>query len=84
MKAASHIPKYDKDFVIILGSKINNDGTLPPLLKGRVDKAIDFGNKQYESTKKKIIYVPSGATGYNTGNWNALLLNKGWTLATIS
>ena len=63
IKAAVHTPKYDKDFVIILGSKINKDGSLPPLLQGRVDKAIDFGNKQYEQTKKKIIYIPSGGKG---------------------
>ena len=63
IRAARHVPKYDKDFVIILGSKINKDGTLTPLLKGRVDKALEFGNKQYEITKKKIIYVPSGGQG---------------------
>lgn len=40
IKAGKHTPKYDKDFVIILGSKIREDGTLTPLLKGRVDKAI--------------------------------------------
>ena len=48
LRAARHIPEYNQDFIIILGSKINKDGSLPPLLKGRVDKAIDFGNKQYE------------------------------------
>ena len=63
IKAAKHIPKYDKDFVIILGSKIKEDGTLTPLLKARVDKAIEFGNKQYEVTKKKIVYIPSGGKG---------------------
>ena len=63
IKAAKHIPNYDRDFIIILGSKIKEDGTLTPLLKGRVDKAIDFGNKQYESTKKKIVYIPSGGKG---------------------
>ena len=63
IKAARHIPQYDKDFVIILGSKINKNGTLTPLLKGRVDKAIDFGNQQYKATKKPIIYVPSGGQG---------------------
>lgn len=63
IRAAKHIPKYDKDFIIILGSKIKGDGTLTPLLKGRVDKAIDFGNKQYEISKKKIVYVPSGGKG---------------------
>lgn len=63
IRASKHIPNYDKDFIIILGSKINNDGTLPPLLKGRADTAIDFANKQYEHTKKKIIYIPSGGQG---------------------
>ncbi len=63
IKASYHTPKYDKDFVIILGSKVMSDGTLTPLLKGRVDKAIDFGNKQYEMSKKKIIFIPSGGKG---------------------
>lgn len=63
IRAAKHVPKYDKDYIIILGSRINKDGTLTPLLKGRVDKAIDFGNKQYEATKKKIVYIPSGGKG---------------------
>ena len=58
IKAAKHIPSYNQDFIIILGSKIKEDGTLTPLLKGRVDKAIDFGKKQYAVTKKKIIYIP--------------------------
>ena len=63
IKASKHIPEYNKDFVIILGSKINRDGTLPPLLKGRCDKAIEFGKKQYENNKKKIVYIPSGGKG---------------------
>ena len=63
IRAGNHIPKYDKDFIIILGSKIKKDGSLTPLLKGRVEKAIDFSNKQYNLTKKKIIYIPSGGKG---------------------
>ena len=63
IKAAKHIPTYDKDFIIILGSKVRDDGTLTPLLKSRVDKAIEFAKKQYEVTKKKIVYVPSGGQG---------------------
>lgn len=65
IKAGRHVPKYDKDFIIILGSKINEDGSLTPLLKGRVDTAIEFANKQYEKTKRKIIYIPSGGKGYD-------------------
>ena len=63
IKASKHVPNYDKDFVIILGSKIRDDGTLTPLLKGRVDKAIEFAKEQYEKNKKKIIYIPSGGKG---------------------
>lgn len=46
--------------VYILGCGIRKDGTLLPLLKGRVDKAIDFYNKQLEATGKKAVFVPSG------------------------
>lgn len=63
VRAAKHEPKYDKDFVIILGAKIRADGTLTPLLKARADRAIEFGKKQYEITNKTICYVPSGGKG---------------------
>ena len=63
VKAANNTPKYDKDFIIILGSQINKDGTLKPLLKGRTDKAIEFANAQYKNSNKKIIYIPSGGQG---------------------
>jgi len=63
--AARHIPKYDKDYVIILGCMIQKDGSLTPLLKSRVDKAIEFAKKQKEATGKDIIFVPSGGKGKN-------------------
>ena len=49
--AGRHKPSLDKDFVIILGCKIKPDGTLTPLLKGRVDKALEFG--MYSDEKQK-------------------------------
>ena len=61
--AARHKPKYDKDYIIILGSKINDNGTLTPILQARVDKAIEFANAQKENTNKNIIFVPSGGKG---------------------
>ena len=61
--ASKHIPEYNQDFIIILGSKIREDGTLTPLLKGRADKAIEFGRNQLENTKKQIYYIPSGGKG---------------------
>ena len=63
VKASNHIPKYDKDYIIILGCKVMSNGNLTPLLKGRVDKAIEFGKKQFEEKNKKIIYIPSGGQG---------------------
>lgn len=61
--AAKHKPKYDKDYIIILGCGIKKDGTLLPLLRGRVDKAIEFYKTQLENTGKKAVFVPSGGQG---------------------
>ena len=54
---------YNKDYMIILGCKIKKDGSLPNLLKGRVDRALEFRNKQLEETGKDLIFVPSGGKG---------------------
>lgn len=61
--AAKHQPAFDKDYIIILGCGIKKDGTLLPLLKGRVDKAIEFYHKQLAATGKKAVFVPSGGQG---------------------
>ena len=49
--------------VIILGCMIKKDGTLTPLLQGRVDRAIEFRNEQVKCTGKDLIFVPSGGKG---------------------
>ena len=54
---------YNKDYMIILGCKIGKDGSLPPLLKGRVDRALKFRNEQFEKTGKELIFIPSGGKG---------------------
>ena len=61
--ATKHKPKYDKDYIIILGCGIKEDGTLLQLLRGRVDKAIEFYKAQLENTGKKAVFVPSGGQG---------------------
>ena len=63
IKSAKHIPKFDKDAILILGCKIKKDGTLTNLLKARVDRAIEFAKMQKEKTNKDIIFVPSGGKG---------------------
>ncbi len=55
--------EYNKDYIIILGCQIKKDGTLTPLLKGRVDKAIEFRNKQLKETGKDLVFIPSGGKG---------------------
>ena len=61
--AAKHKPNLDKDFIIVLGSRIRKDGTLTPILKGRVDKAIEFSKEQKEKNNRDIIFIPSGGKG---------------------
>ena len=63
--AARYWPDYDKDFMIILGCGIRQDGTPTPLLRGRVDKALEFARRQKEATGKDLIFVPSGGQGPN-------------------
>lgn len=58
-----HKPSYDKDCIVILGCAIRKDGTLYPLIRGRVDKAIEFAKAQEAATGKKIIFIPSGGQG---------------------
>ena len=42
---------------------MRKDGSLTNLLKWRVDKAIDFRNKQLKAGWKDLIFVPSGGKG---------------------
>ncbi len=53
----------DRDYIIILGCSIRKDGTPTPLLKARVDSAVEFGKKQFEKTGKHAVFVPSGGQG---------------------
>lgn len=61
--AAKYIPAPDRDYIIILGCGIRKDGGLTPLLKGRVDSAVEFEKKQYGQTGKHAVFVPSGGQG---------------------
>ena len=63
VRAAKKIPEFNKDYIIILGCKIRNDGTLTKLLKSRADRAIEFAKMQKDATGKDIIFVPSGGKG---------------------
>ena len=62
-RAAGHVPSADKDYILILGCGFRKDGTLTPLLRQRVDKAIEFWKKQKETTGREAVLVPSGGQG---------------------
>ncbi len=61
--AARHQPKRNQDFILILGCQIRKDGTPTPLLKGRIDRALEFGKKQLEENGKKVFFIPTGGKG---------------------
>ncbi len=63
LKAARHRPGFDKDYILILGCRFFKDGTLTPLLKGRVDAALSFWKAQKEATGKEAVFIPSGGQG---------------------
>lgn len=56
-------PDPDKDFIIILGCGIRKDGTPSPLLRGRVDRALAFAEKQEALTGKAPAFITSGGRG---------------------
>ena len=58
-----HEPAYNKDYVIVLGCGLRPDGTPSPLLRGRIDRAVAFRNKQKEAAGKDIVFVTSGGKG---------------------
>ncbi len=63
IRAARYEPAPDKDFIVILGCWFRRDGTLPPLLKGRADRSVEFWRKQKELTGREAILIPSGGQG---------------------
>lgn len=75
-KAAKKTPEFNKDYMIILGCKIRKDGSITPLLKGRIDKALEFAKKQKENNNKDIIFIPSGGQGNDETISEAEAINK--------
>lgn len=63
IRSAKYQPEMNKDFIIILGCWFRKDGSLPPLLRSRVDRALAFWRMQKEQTGKEAILIPSGGQG---------------------
>ena len=61
--AARYVPEKDRDFLIVLGCGLKKDGSPTPLLKGRLDRALDFYQKQKAQTGKELTFIASGGQG---------------------
>ena len=60
--AAKKKPSPDRTHVIILGCAIGKDGQPLPLLRGRIDRAVEYAREQREGDGG-IRFVPSGGKG---------------------
>ena len=63
--AINYKPDLNKDFLIILGCGLRKDGTPTPLLKGRIDRALEFYHKQLDEAGKDLMFVTSGGWGHD-------------------
>ncbi len=63
MIVSNRMPEPDKGFIMILGCSINADGTPTPLLRTRIDKAIEFAQYQQGKTGKLVNFITSGGQG---------------------
>lgn len=63
IKAARHIPSFDKDYILILGCQIGRDGKVTKLLQSRADRAVEFAAMQKKATGRDIVFIPSGGQG---------------------
>ena len=63
VRAARYVPAADKDYILILGCRFRADGSLPPLLRGRVDRAIDFWRGERAASGRMAVLIPSGGQG---------------------
>ena len=80
--AVRYEPEKDKDYLIVLGCGLRQDGTPTPLLAGRVERALKFYRRQIEQTGKAPLFVTSGGQGPNevvseSASMKAYLLEKG-------
>lgn len=58
-------PKWDKQYIIVLGSGLINGNTVSPLLASRILRAKEFYEQQVKRTNLKPVIIFSGGQGAN-------------------
>lgn len=56
-------PKYEQDFIVVLGAGLINGEQVSPLLGKRIERASQFYHEQTKRTSKRPILVMSGGQG---------------------
>lgn len=56
-------PRYDQDYIIVLGAGLIDGQRVSPLLAQRIDKAIEFYRLQLRATGKELRLIMSGGQG---------------------
>ena len=54
---------HNVDYTIILGCSLLGDGSPTPILRNRIDRAVEFAKEQFADTGKQTVFVPSGGQG---------------------
>lgn len=58
------VPRYyNQDYLIVLGSGLSNGETVTPLLAGRINRTIEFAQKQIAKGRKRPKFIMSGGQG---------------------
>ncbi|MBC1320796.1 YdcF family protein [Listeria welshimeri] len=60
-----NFPRYNQDFLIVLGSGLIDGDRVPPLLASRLNRTIKFHEKQYLKKGKRATFIVSGGQGAN-------------------
>ena len=63
--AAKRDRGQDMTHIIILGCQVGEDGKPLPLLRHRIDRAVEYAKAQEKRSGKRIKFVPSGGKGDN-------------------
>ena len=63
IRAARHRVPPGREVIIVLGCWFRPDGTLPPLLRGRADRAVEYWQDTLEQTGREAYVIPSGGQG---------------------
>ena len=69
-------PDRNIDFMIILGCGLKKDGSPTPLLRGRIERAMAFDEKQREETGRELTFITSGGKGSDEINSESASMKK--------